>query len=103
MGKHYIAAAVLLRQNGGDKWVVLPLLCQGIEIILKALLLLSDFDKYQPRLKKNEYRHNLMKLASDALAEYKLHPLRSPILDELQELSRLYSQMCRATGWSCTT
>jgi hypothetical protein len=88
-GRHFIGAAMLLREKGGDEYVVLHLLCQGIEIVLKAVLLLRDFDRYQPRLVR--YGHNLLDLASDALAEYNLHPLRAPVLDELKELDRLYS------------
>jgi hypothetical protein len=88
-GQHFIGAAVLLREKGGDEYVVLHVLCQGIEIVLKAVLLLRDFDRYQPRLVR--YRHNLLDLASDALAEYKLHPLRAPVWDEFKELDRLYS------------
>ena len=44
-GQHFIAAAILLRQHGGHEYVVLHLLCQGVEIVLKAILLLRDFDK----------------------------------------------------------
>jgi hypothetical protein len=89
-GRHFMGAAISLRQHKGDEYVVLHLLCQGIEIVLKAILLLRDFDKYHPLLKN--YRHDLMRLSSDALAEFKLHPLRRTVSKELKELNRMYSQ-----------
>jgi hypothetical protein len=89
-GQHFIAAAILLHQREGHEYVVWHLLCQGIEIVLKALLLLRDFDKYQPLLKG--YRHDLMLLASDALREFKCHPLRPAVSHELKELNCMYSQ-----------
>ena len=79
-----------LRQQKGDEYAVLHLLCQGIEIVLKALLLLRDFDKYQPLLKT--YGHNLIRLAAATQTEFKLDPLRPAVLNELKELNRLYSQ-----------
>ena len=38
-GKGFLGAALLLRREGGYGYVVLQLLCQGVEITLKALLL----------------------------------------------------------------
>jgi hypothetical protein len=88
-GCHFIAAAILLRQRGGDEYVVLHLLSQGVEIIMKALLLARDFDKYRPRLKK--YRHNLTPLAQDTLAAYSLHQLRPALEAELKNLDQQYA------------
>jgi hypothetical protein len=81
-GCHFVAAAILLDQKDGDFYVVLHLLCQGLEIITKALLLLKDFDKYQPLVEK--YRHRLYPLVSDALAEFELNRLRPHTSAELQ-------------------
>ena len=88
-GCHFIAAAILLRQKGGDEYVVLHLICQGVEIILMAILLLRNYAKYQPRLTR--YGHRLMLLATDASKEFKLKPLRPTLLAELKELDRLYA------------
>jgi hypothetical protein len=89
-GCHFVGAAILLRkQRGGDEYVVLHLLCQGLEIILKAVLLARDFDKYRPGLRT--YRHHLMRLALDAIAEYQLRPLRPAVAAELQNLDKLYT------------
>ena len=88
-GCHFVAAAILLDQNDGDLYVVLQLLCQGLEIMAKALLLLKNFDKYQPLVEK--YRHRLYPLVSDALAEFKLNRLRPHTSAELENLSKMYS------------
>jgi hypothetical protein len=66
-GRYFIGAALLLRKHGGDEYVVLHLLCQGVEIVLKALLLLHDFDKYRTLLKG--YGHAAV--ASRATAQMK--------------------------------
>lgn len=90
-GRHFIGAALLLRDREGDEYVVLHLLCQGIEIIVKALLLLRNFAKYQPIL-QTKYGHKLMRLASDALVEFKLNPLQAALSTELRELDRMYAK-----------
>jgi len=69
-GRHFIAAAILLHQHDGDENVVVHLLCQGLELLLKGLLLARNFDKYQPRL-KGQYGHRLTRLVCDTLAEFK--------------------------------
>ena len=69
-----MAAAVLLRKHGGDKYVVWHLLCQGIEIILKALLLFLDYKKYN-KLQRT-FGHDLEKIISAAIVAYRLRPLR---------------------------
>jgi hypothetical protein len=88
-GMHFYAAAVLLRQNGGDGYVVLHLKCQGIELVLKGWLLLRNFDKYKSKIRA--YSHNLERLVRDALVEFKRDPLPAEIATELQELSQLFS------------
>ena len=89
-GCHFVAAAILLDQNDGDLYVVLQLLCQGLEIMAKALLLLKNFDKYQPLVEK--YRHRLYPLVSDALAEFKLNRLSG---GRAGWLGRYHSGVCR--------
>jgi len=73
-GKNFLGAAILLRQKGGYEYVVLHLMCQGVEVTLKALLLLKNYKRYEPKLKK--YGHRLMPLVADVLAEFELRPLR---------------------------
>jgi hypothetical protein len=88
-GKGFLGAAVLLRRRGGHEDVVLHLICQGIEIVLKSLLLFVDYDAHKPRLKK--YRHDLAPLAADVLSAFKLNPLRPGPSEEIQQLSSLYA------------
>jgi hypothetical protein len=81
----------LLKQRGGSEFDVLHLVCQGIEITLKALLLMKDFKRYQPKLRKR-YGLDLMLLADDVLSAFDLHPLRRPLRAQLKALSSFYAQ-----------
>jgi hypothetical protein len=96
-GYNFLAAAVMLGKHHGDEYVTLHLACQGIEMILKGLLLLKDYDRYQPLLHKR-YGHNLLLLTSDAIIEFRLRPLRPEIASELQELNQLYRNAFRYSG-----
>jgi hypothetical protein len=90
-GKSFLGAAILLQRNGGDEYVVLHLICQGIEITLKGLLLLTDYEKFRPKLRKyGKSGHDLLLLAEDVLAVFRLHPMRVALRAELQALSSLY-------------
>ena len=89
-GKNFIAAALLLRREGGHDYVVLHLLCQGIEIVFKSILLFSDYDRYKAGLKV--YGHDLMRLSVDKLSEFNLSPLRPHLRTEIQQLNCLYAK-----------
>jgi hypothetical protein len=97
-GHGFVGAAILLRQekerrgvrDEGFEWVVLHLLCQGIEVALKGLLLLRDYDRYRPRLKP--LGHNIYKIAEETLAAFGLRELRPGLAAELKQLSALYSR-----------
>jgi hypothetical protein len=111
-GKAFIVAAVLLerhqreRQASSDEtdYVFLHLLCQGIELVLKGLLLRKDYDKYIVRLTDNKYLnqrygkplrkdilgHNLLKIADEALRAYKLNSMRGALKGQLSYLSKMY-------------
>lgn len=96
-GKNFLGAALLLRQKKGYEYVVLHLLCQGIEIILKGVLLTKDYNKYIGRLKKNKkdpstFGHDLMKLALACINEFNLRPLCPNLVAELEGLNTLYSR-----------
>jgi hypothetical protein len=73
-GRSFVRAAVLLQKHGGDQYVVLHLLCQGIEIILKALLLFLDYKKYSKLQRK--FGHDLNEVISAEIDGYQLHHLR---------------------------
>lgn len=93
-GKAFIGAAILLRQQGNSEQmdhVVLHLLCQGIEVTLKGLLLLRDYDRFIIRLRK-PLGHNLFRVVKEASTAYGLKPSRRDVEDELCTLSNLYSQ-----------
>jgi hypothetical protein len=93
-GKAFIGAAILLRRQGNAEQtdhVVLHLLCQGIEVTLKGLLLLRDYDRFIVRLRR-PLGHNLFKVAKATSTAYGLKPLRRDLDDELRTLSNLYSQ-----------
>ena len=65
------------------------MICQGLEIDLKALLLFSDYDAYNSKLQHN-YKHDLEKVTSAALNCFKLKTLDSGSAIELKALNNLY-------------
>jgi hypothetical protein len=97
-GEGFIGAALAFsrekRNHGikdeGFEWVELHLWCQGMEVALKGLLLLRNYDHYIKRLKK-PLGHDLLRIAKEALAAYALKPLRAGLATELVQLSQLYS------------
>jgi hypothetical protein len=96
-GHHFFGGAIVLRREGAHEFVVLHLLCQGLEIFLKALLLLHDYDQFKPKLKyspktKSGYGHNLESLAADCSQVFGLHPMRGSLAAELKLLNSLYTQ-----------
>jgi hypothetical protein len=68
--------------------VVLHLLCQGTEIILKSLLLFLDSRKYSKLQKK--YGHDLNQVVSANIEAFRLHPLRAPLVKEVEALNNIY-------------
>lgn len=87
-GKAFLAASVLLHQHGSNEYVVLHLLCQSIEIVLKAILLAINYDAYKPRLKK--LGHDLLRIADEACYASKTASLSTNIRSELAGLNHLY-------------
>lgn len=89
-GKAFLGAALLVNQKDGHPAVVLHLLCQGIEIILKALLLGKDYAQYKPQLRS--LGHNLPKVAAAARHATGLHIFTHGTLEELKTLSKFYQE-----------
>jgi len=90
-GKQFIRGAILLdREEDAYQYVVLHLFCQGLEIILKGLLLLRNYSLYEPKLKN--IGHNLIRAAEKVRLEFKSKPLRKDIIDQLIKLNNLYSK-----------
>jgi hypothetical protein len=87
-GKNFAVAALLLRQRHGYEYVVLHLLCQGIEITLKGLLMMRNYDKYKGKL-KHTFGHDINKLIGAAVTEFNVHPVRPAVEAELEMLSSL--------------
>jgi hypothetical protein len=82
----------LLRERSGNQYVVLHLICQGLELLLKATLLLHDYDHYAACLRKPKvFGHDLMKLANESVKLYAKHDLSPATRAELATLHRLYS------------
>jgi hypothetical protein len=89
-GKSFAAAAALLSRNGGHEYVSLHCLCQGIEIILKALLLTNNYAQWQPILRK--LNHDLVKVVDAVVSAYGAMPLRPELRFELEALSNMYKR-----------
>ncbi len=90
-GVGFLGAALLIRRHGGNEYVILHLLCQAIEIILKSLLLALDYDRFKPKLKA-QFGHHLDRIADAACSAFNLSPLRPELRAELKGLSNLYAQ-----------
>lgn len=90
-GKAFLRAAFLLKnqaQSAQFECVSLHLLSQGVEIILKSLLLLKDYSKYRPQLKR--FGHNLQRTADATCKAYGARPLNQELVAELSALSDAY-------------
>lgn len=93
-GKAYVGAAIILRRQDASEptqYVALHLVCQGVEVALKGLLLLRDYDYFIQRLRK-PIGHDLVAVAKEASDAFGLSPLRLPLMSELRALSLLYSR-----------
>jgi hypothetical protein len=93
-GKAFIGAAVLVRRQPKSEQteqVMLHLLCQGIEVTLKGLLLLRDYDRFILRLRK-PIGHDLCMAAHETRTAYGLESSHAELDDELLTLSNLYSK-----------
>jgi hypothetical protein len=88
-GENFIRAALLLRKNNSEENVVLSMICQGIENILKGLLLVKDYVKYEPLLHR-KFGKNLMRLYYRTRKEYNITNIDSKAVNELQILAYLY-------------
>lgn len=92
-GVAFLNASALLSKHDTTEpanYVALHLLCQGMELILKSLLLLKDHVTYSKQLKR--FGHDLQKLASEAAKAYGLKALRgAAFVSQLAELAKFYS------------
>jgi hypothetical protein len=86
--KSFVGASVLLRRAGGSPFVERHLLCQGIELLLKSILLLADYDAYRPKLRK--IGHDLTKAATAVHVATGIKFINAPVSAELADLSKFY-------------
>ena len=64
-GREFIVAALLLRNEDRAGYVYLHLVCQGVEIIFKSLLLFKDYKTYKPKLGNRKlFGHDLCKVVN---------------------------------------
>ncbi|WP_299852572.1 hypothetical protein [uncultured Roseovarius sp.] len=100
IGKGFVGAAYLQRSHLQKRqinhepfdYVVLHLFAQGIEAILKGLLLLLDFDKYKSDLpKRKKFGHNLEALAEELRAATDQNQLSVELAAELSLLNELFA------------
>ncbi len=96
-GRSFIGAGLLLRKHGGDESVTLHLLCQGIEVTLKALLLYSDYDLFKPKMRR-PLGHDLVLLAETAMKHFGFNHLSDARRSELAELNNFYSNQLLRYG-----
>ena len=87
-GRAFVNAAMLIRPRAGYEHVFLHLLCQGVEALLKGLLLAIDHSRFNSNLTQLE---DLAPLAQEAAAAAGLKSPRPTLLAELERLSDLYS------------
>ena len=103
-GKCFVVAAGLMvkeRALFGEnmpephEYVFLHLTCQGMECVLKGILLAFDFDKYHPHLKKRGdtgFGHDLQKLTRAAILVYGMNNLTEQAEAELANITSFYDK-----------
>jgi hypothetical protein len=102
-GEAFLGAALLTRRHGGaepHEFVFLHLLCQGVELVAKGSLLLSDYDRHSRHLSavlKRQHKspdpaigHDIVLGSELALKAYGLKPMRQTLRGELRSLSDFY-------------
>ena len=89
-GRQFYGAAILVRQQHGVfNHVPLYLECLSLEIVLKGLLLLKDFDLNRKKLKR--IGHNLETLVTHSASTFHINAPKSDLKDELRMLNKFYS------------
>ena len=63
-GRSFIMAGGLVKAYEGHRFVYLHLLCQGLECVGKAILLLEDHERYASQL-RSEFGHDLEVLVNE--------------------------------------
>jgi len=87
-GEQFLGAAMLLKKEGGNGYVWRHLVCQSAELIMKGSLLLVDYDRYQPELKK--FGHQLLVLGDVCVEAFNLSPMTGALRTQIANISDLY-------------
>jgi len=90
MGVEFVSAGMFLRRQNQKSSASLHLLCQGMELILKSLLLDKDYDNFKKKIRSQRDQHDLYSLAEMVEAEYHYKKVRPRLKAQLKELSDLY-------------
>ena len=89
-GKEFVIASILLNQQSAQQtFVQIHLLLQGLEIILKSILLSKDYDKYNSQI-KGKFGHNIPKLVTEVKTLYGLKNINKEFDKELQATNGHY-------------
>lgn len=92
-GCAFVGAALLTRPHAiqePQQYVFLHLVCQGIELITKGLLLTRDFDTYRPREK--EFGHKITRLIEETLTVFNKRPLEPKLKAEIKYLADSFGE-----------
>ena len=89
-GIAFTAAAALVDKHNGNASVVLHLLCQGVEIVLKAILLSANYKKYRPQLRS--LGHRLSAIAAETRTASGFHVFPGAAGQELKQLEEFYTK-----------
>lgn len=89
-GRQFIRVAFTLDQDEpGDGYVVRHLLCQGIELMLKAILLRKNYDTYRSRLSRKPFGHDLIGLLDEVKRQYNVK-LEAELLADIKKLNSFF-------------
>ena len=91
-GCAFVGAAHLTRPHAmhePQQYVVLHLVCQGLELIIKGILLTKDFDTY--RSKEKIFGHKIERLTDEAIKVFNLRPLEPKLKTEIKYLAERFS------------
>ncbi|MDX2053663.1 MAG: hypothetical protein SFV15_14780 [Polyangiaceae bacterium] len=87
-GIGFVGAAMVVGKHG-HRYVVLHLLCQGLELLGKSFLLFRDYNKYD-RLLRKHIGHDLEKLVHTLGTEFGLGRPSKAFANEMKQLNALY-------------
>ena len=88
-GASFTGAALLLREKGGYEHVVLHLICQGLENVMKSILLHEDYDKHKKKIKE-KIGHNLVKAVNAVIKVKGSKGISNELRAQLENINHFY-------------